>query len=183
MGRNQVKPTEGGVPAASTQFEGLFPLIQRAARARLAAPVAMGIATRQDREDLEQEAMIAVWRALQYYDSSRASLRTFVERVVAARLASLVRARRSKAVFEPIEEHHLIGFDGIPAVEFRMDFHRACAVLDANEQCLAVLLTKFSPTEACRLMGTARSTVYERIRRIRVAFERAGYSPSADRGR
>jgi len=56
-------------------------------------PLAVVIVSPQDYEDLEQEALMAVRRALQCFDPSRASLRTFVECVVAARLASLMRAR------------------------------------------------------------------------------------------
>ena len=118
---------------------------------------------------------MAVWRALQRFDPSRASLRTFVEMVVAARFASLMRARRSLPVLEPIEEYHLIGLDGIPALEFRVDFRRAAASLTEPDRRLARFLTDHTPTEAGRALGIARSTVYEAIHRIRAAFEKAGF--------
>ena len=183
MKKSGFKPIQGCIPQPSVQFEDVCPLIQRAAAVRLAAAVATGTATPQDCEDLEQEALLAAWRALRSFDPSRASLRTFIERVVAARFASLMRARRKKPTPEPIQEHHLIGLDGIPAVEFRVDFQTACASLGKADRRLATLLSPFSPTEASRTMGISRSTVYEGIRRIRVAFENAGYCLGTGRGR
>ena len=46
--------------------------------------------------DLEQEALLELWRKQQAYDPRRGSWRTFSERVVANRMTSLVRAMRSK---------------------------------------------------------------------------------------
>ena len=163
-------------------FEQAYSMACRAARARLAAAVAMGALPRQDCEDLEQEALMAVWRALQRFDPSRASLRTFVEMVVAARFASLMRARRSLPVLAPVDEYHAIGLDGIPALEFRVDLQRAAASLTEPDRCLAALLTDHTPTEAGRALGIARSTVYESIHRIRTTFKRAGFGRRAGRG-
>ena len=164
-------------------FMQAYPLACRAARARLAVAVALTTVAPADREDLEQEALAAVWQALKHFDSSRAALRTFVEKVVATRLASLMRARRRQPTLEPIEEHHLVGLDGIPAAEFRMDFQRVSASLAEPDRHLAAILLDHSPTEASRALGVSRSTVYERIRRIRVVFEMAGLGPRTGRGR
>jgi len=164
-------------------FAQAYPLACRAARVRSATAVSLGTATPEDCEDLEQEALLAVWRALQCFDPSRAGLRTFVERVVAARFASLMRARRWLPTLEPIEEHHLVGLDGIPATEFRMDLQCVCASLDGLDRRLALLLAEHSPTEASRALGISRSTAYERIRRIRSAFDEAGFGPRTGRGR
>jgi RNA polymerase sigma-70 factor, ECF subfamily len=154
-----------------------FPLATRAARARSAAAVALGTITPADRDDLEQEALLAVWRALNRFDPSRASLRTFIERVVAFRLASLVRTARLHPIAEPIKEGHLIGLDGIPALQIRMDLQQVATSLRAADRQLAMLLMDRTPTEASRELGVSRSTVYERIRRIRSAFEDAGWGP------
>lgn len=164
------------------RFEDAYPLIRRAAGVRSAAAVKLAAVT-PDREDLEQEAFAAVWQALQHYDPSRASLRTFVERVVANRFASLMRAPHWKFKIERLEAHHLVGLDGIPAAEFRMDFETIAASLPEADRRLAAFLTDHSPTEASRDLRMPRSTVYERIRRIRTAFEGAGFKPAAGRGR
>ena len=59
----------------------------RATQVRAAAAVASGAVSTSDREDIEQEGLIACWRALPHFDPDRASLRTFVEHVVASHLA------------------------------------------------------------------------------------------------
>lgn len=164
-------------------FEQAYSMARRAARARLAAAVTMGALPRQDCEDLEQETLIAVWRALERFDPSRASLRTFVEMVVAARFASLMRTRRSVPVLEPIDECRLMGRDRISALEFRVDFQRATASLNELDRRLAGLLTDHTPTDASRALGIARSTVYEAMHRIRTTFNNAGFGRRAGRGR
>jgi hypothetical protein len=113
-----------------------------------------------------------------------------IQRAAAVRLAAAVATGTAtphdcedKPTPEPIQEHHLIGLDGIPAIDFRVDFQAACASLGKADRRLATLLSAFSPTEASRAMGISRSTVYEGIRRIRVAFENAGYGLGTGRGR
>ena len=128
-----------------------------------------------DREDAEQEALVAVWRALPHYDPLRASLRTFVERVVATRLVSLMRARRRQLTLEPLKDYQPVGLDGIPVLEFQADFQRVSTSLAERDRRLATLLVDHSPTEASRVLSISRSTVYEGIRRIRIAFEDAGF--------
>ena len=77
----------------------------------------------------------------------------------------------------------IVGFDGIPAAEFRMDLQRASASLAEADRHLAVFLVDHSQTEASRALGISRSSVYDGIRRIRIAFERAGFGPRAGCGR
>jgi len=160
-------------------FASAYPLARRAARARSSIAISLGTATALDREDLEQEALAAVWHALQFFDPSRASLRTFVERIVANRFASLMRTRRGQPVFEVLQEHHLLGLDGIPTAEFRIDFQKVAASLSEPDRRFAESLLEHRPTEACRAMRISRSCGYERIRRIRTAFENAGFRPNA----
>ena len=79
-------------------FEQAYPIAARAAKVRATAAVVSGAIPVADREDFEQEGLTACWRALPQFDPARASLRTFIERVIASRIASLVRtARRSPA--------------------------------------------------------------------------------------
>jgi RNA polymerase sigma-70 factor (ECF subfamily) len=164
-------------------FPQAYRLACRAVRVRSATANAVVIVTPAERQDLEQEAALAVWKALQHYDSSRGSLRTFVEKVVANRFASLMRAPHWRFRVEPLEAHHLVGLDGIPAAEFRMDFQAIAVSLSETDRRLAAFLTDHSPIEASRALGIPRSTVYERIRRIRAAFENAGFRTRTGCGR
>ena len=146
-------------------------LALRAVQVRAAAAIATGRLAPADREDLEQEALMGLCVALRQYDASRASLRTFLERVADKRFASMMRRHRSPAVVEHLDGHRLATADGIPAVQFHVDFERILAPLGDSDRALALLLVEHGPTEISRTMGIARSTVYARIARLRQAFQ------------
>ncbi len=181
MNRIPITGTESRVNKSHAQFMAVLPLAVRAAEVRTSAAVAQAQVAPADREDLNQEALVAVWRALPHYDPSRASLRTFVERVIATRFASLMRSRRRQPSFVPLEGHQPVGLDGIPVLEFRTDFQLVSESLAERDRRLATLLLDHSPTEASRVLRISRSTVYEGIRRIRTAFENAGFGPRGGR--
>lgn len=161
-------------------FRQAYPLARRAAQVRATAAVLCGAVLLADRGDLEQEALMACWRALPRFDPKRASLRTFVERVVAARMISLHRSRHCRPRFEPLDHQHhpVVGNSWAKGIELRSDVYRVLGTLQDGERRLALTLTAHSPTEAGRLLGIARSTVYEGMRRLRVRFEDAGFGPS-----
>ena len=163
-------------------LEPALPFALRAVQVRGAAAVATGRATAADREDLEQEALLGLWMALRRYDASRASLRTFLERVADKRFASLLRRRRSAILIERLDGHRFATADGIPAVQFHVDFERVLAPLGDPDRTLALLLIDHGPTEISRMLGVARSTVYARIARLRRAFLKAGYGPVSTGG-
>ncbi len=159
-------------------LEQALPFAMRAVQVRGAAAVASGRVTPADREDLEQEALLALWIALRHYDASRASLRTFLERVADKRFASLLRRRRKPLVIERLDSQRFATADGIPAVRFQVDLERVLAPLDDPDRALALLLIDHGPTEISRMLGIARSTVYARMARLRRAFLEAGYGPA-----
>jgi RNA polymerase sigma factor (sigma-70 family) len=163
-------------------FDKAFPLALRAVQVRGAAAVATGRATAADREDLEQQALLGLWMALRHYDASRASLRTFLERVADKRFASLLRRRRGPLTVERLDGHRFATPDGIPAVLLHVDFERVLAQLTEADRTLARLLIDHGPTEISRMLGIARSTVHARMARLRRAFREAGYGPVAKGG-
>jgi RNA polymerase sigma-70 factor (ECF subfamily) len=163
-------------------LEQVLPLALRAVQVRAAAAVATGRATAADRKELEQEALLGLWMALPHYDASRASLRTFLERVADKRFASLLRRRQSPFVIERLDGHRFATPDGIPVVQLHVDFERVLAPLSDPDRKLALLLIDHGPTEISRMLGIARSTVYARIARLRRAFREAGYGPVAKGG-
>jgi RNA polymerase sigma-70 factor (ECF subfamily) len=163
-------------------LEQALPLAMRAVQVRGAAAVASGRVTPADREDLEQEALLGLWLALRRYDASRASLRTFLECVADKRFASLLRRRRSPVLIEHLDGHRIATADGIPAVQFHVDFERVLAPLGDSDRMLALLLVDHGPTEISRMLGVARSTVYARMARLRRAFLEAGYGPTETGG-
>ena len=115
---------------------------------------------------------------------ARASLRTFLEHVVATRFVSLRRARSCRPRLQPLDpnQHH-VGSAWASEIELRSDVQRALNALHDTDRQIALALTEGTPTEVSRLVGIARSTVYERIRHIRAVFEDAGLRPRGALGK
>jgi len=165
-----------------TAFAEVYPLAVRAASVRARAAVASGAVPPADREDLKQEGLMACWRALPHFNPTRASLRTFIERVVSARMVSLHRGRLCRPRFEPLEaDRHSSGCAWAQQIELRSDVGRLLDTLRVADRQLARALIERTPTEASRFLGMARSTVYERMCHLRAAFADAGLHPRSAR--
>ncbi|MCW5982721.1 MAG: sigma-70 family RNA polymerase sigma factor [Bryobacteraceae bacterium] len=158
-------------------FLDAYPLALRAAQVRAAAAISAGSIPSHEYDDVVQELVLASWRALPRHDATRASVRAYIERVVASRFISLMRSRGRQHRMLSIDGHDPISFDGIPAIERRADVERASRCLTERDRRLAGLLAELSPTEASRALRISRSTVYEGIGRIRAAFAGAGLAP------
>jgi RNA polymerase sigma factor (sigma-70 family) len=163
-------------------FLEAYPFALRAVQVRAAAAILIGAVPSFERADLWQEGLAACWRALRHYDPKRASLRTFTEHVIACRLTSLHRARCCRPRLQPLDDRQLRGGDGwARKIELRSDVHRVLATLQDSDRSLALLLIEHTPTEVSRLLGLARSTVYERIQKLRLHFSSAGLGASSPR--
>jgi RNA polymerase sigma factor (sigma-70 family) len=163
-------------------FEQAYPIALRAAQVRATAAVVSGAVPHADREDLEQEGLTACWRALPRYDPARASLRTFVEHVVAARLASIVRTARHAPVFVPISSASMqpAGFP-VAELEFHADLRHVLSSCGSTDRQMVLLLQHYSPAEVGRILGIPRSTVHDRIIRLRPRFTATGLRQSRHR--
>jgi RNA polymerase sigma factor (sigma-70 family) len=159
-------------------FERAYPRARRSARVRVSAAVARGAIQAADHEDLEQEAVAACWRSLAAFDPTRASLATYVECVVATRIASVARASRPLGIHWPLDlasEH--CAEDVVGSFELRIDIARLLNVRTDDERRLTSLLMEHTPSEASRMLGVARSTIYARIEKLRPHFAAAGFGP------
>jgi DNA-directed RNA polymerase specialized sigma24 family protein len=124
--------------------------------------------------DLEQEALLELWRKACRFDSRRASWRTFAERVVANRLTSLVRRLRSGCSGYGKED----SLDGrefaIPAIhdliDLRTDIGRVLVGVSLFDRLVAACLLEYSVSETSQKLGASRARVYRAIGRLRVAF-------------
>jgi RNA polymerase sigma-70 factor (ECF subfamily) len=163
-----------------TVFERSYSASSRLAAVRAATIVTLHGLPTDSRRDLEQEALLELWRKHQAYDPRRGSWRTFSERVVANRMTSLVRAMRSERSGqfreEPIE--NLLGL-AAPNIrtDLRADVSRVLAGLSPFDRNVALCLIGHSAIETTQCLGVSRATVYRAIGRLRTAFTEAGLSP------
>ena len=163
-------------------FEQAYPIAARAARVRAMAAVVSGAILVADREDFEQEGLTACWRALPQFDPARASLRTFIERVIASRIAALVRVARRSPVRVPLNAAGPRPVDsGADVGEFHADIERLSAAFGCRDRELVLLLLEHSPAETGRMLGIPRSTVHDKVVRLRRRFVEAGFVPNRGR--
>ena len=101
-------------------FTEAYAFARRAARARLATPLALRSVDRAECEDIEQELLVHTWKALRYYDPVRGSLRAFVERIVLNRLVSLLRSLHRKLKFESLKNTPLPDMSDFRLSSFRL---------------------------------------------------------------
>lgn len=156
-----------------------------------------------DLEDLEQELMLDLHRRIPGFNPDKASLPTFISRVVAHCAASLIRRaatiRRGGRqnvislnthitntrenhpleVIDAISSQQDLWSEGRPASsdvsELRIDMRRILGRLPSPLQQLASRLLGETVTEIAHATGTPRATLYDAIGHIRAAFTKAGY--------
>jgi RNA polymerase sigma-70 factor (ECF subfamily) len=162
-------------------FEQSYPAAKHVAAVRAATTVALYGLPKDARHDLEQEALLELWRKLPLFDARRASWRTFAERVVANRMTSLMRGLHSgrcgRGKDEPLGD---LG-RALPApddcFDLRADVRRVLAGVAQFDQAVARSLIDYSAIETGQRLGVSRATVYRAIGRLRAAFREAGLSP------
>ncbi len=160
--------------------------------------------TESDREDLEQEMTEDLLRRLPKFDPRKASLHTFVARIVDHKIANLIRyqrqekrdhRRRAFSLDEFIDDgegHSISRVETIsqdehdlragkytgPASEredMRVDVWSVISELPPDLQAVAKLLMTHSITETARELGLHRDTIHrDRMVRLREFFEDGG---------
>jgi RNA polymerase sigma-70 factor (ECF subfamily) len=165
-------------------FERSYGACSRLARARAASIVARYRLPSESRRDLEQEALVELWRKAPAYDSCRGSWRTFAERVVANRLASLVRHMGSQTLDSLGQEHigdHVSLVASSAYMELSVDVWRLVATLPRVDRSVAVCLMDRSAVETAQCLRMSRAAVYRSICRLRFAFKAAGITQAESR--
>ncbi len=127
-----------------------YPFARRATEVRSMASASASGPMILDRKDVEQEAIVGLWRALPSFDPFRSSLRTFVELVIASRVTSVLRfqhAAKSKPVF--CDAPAVMEYE---PMEVRVDVERVLAAL-SDDRRLACLLVDHTPGLCCFVAG------------------------------
>ncbi|HNY41607.1 MAG TPA: sigma-70 family RNA polymerase sigma factor [Bryobacteraceae bacterium] len=164
-------------------FSCALSLAHKTATIRAALAVAGRRAIHADLDDLVQEGVIACWKASRQFDPARAGLRTFLDRVVALRFATVLRSERRKPRTVDLDASvHPQTPDEGRAIEFSASLQTLLKTLSHEDAHLVKLLLHFTPAEAARVLGVARSTIHDRIRRLRPKFLAAGLVPAGYSG-
>ena len=162
-------------------FERSYPASSRLAAVRAATITTLYGLPTDSRRDLEQEALLELWRKHEAYDPRRGSWRTFSERVVANRMTSVVRAMRSERSGQ-FREEPIQDVPWLPApnslTDLQADVSLVLAGLSSFDRSVALCLVGYSAIETGQRLGVSRATVYRAIGRLRAAFTEAGLSPS-----
>lgn len=148
-----------------------------------------------DREDIEHELLIAILERWPAFDSSRASARTFVARIIENKAASLIRAcqaaKRGVRQCTPLngdaangacdfDEEQVRARRGIharsvlEAVALRLDVASVMVDLPDDLRRLCERLLRESVSEAARSSRRHRATLYRAIHELRKRFTDAG---------
>lgn len=139
--------------------------------------------------DLEQELALDLIRALPKFDPSRASMKTYICRVIERRCASLVRdARRYRRETVSLDNtsgdeiasdfrHRMRGYAPVDEVERRERaevVQGAVSALPERLRDIAVLLMAHSQADTARVLGVSETSIDRARKQIREHFIRAG---------
>lgn len=153
-----------------------------------------------DYKDIAQELRIDLLRRLPAYDAEKATLETYCSRLIDHRISDITtptaasRAGRSAVSLDlPIEnngedEFQAIGeslpesaglfadeiFDVETKANLKLDVEAFLSTLPDDLRQCAALLQSYSISDAARISGLNRSTIYARIERLRSAATEAG---------
>jgi len=168
-------------PVVDARFDQSYPASNQIAAVLSAKTAALYRLPAEDTLDLRQEALFELWRKAPAFDARRSCWRTFAERIVANRLASVMRNRRSvrsgwgKQI--ALAELEIADPVGHAQLDLQADVQRVLADVAPFDQKVAASLVNYSADETCHRLGVSRSTVYRAIGRLRIAFTEAGLSP------
>lgn len=136
---------------------------------------------RADRDDVEQELALDLYRRLPRFDAARASRRTFASRVVAHRSAELLAAcwsakESARRVLDSLDAQEVAvrSDDEHDRHDLRIDLAAALTTLPAEHRTICDALTRGSEREAARRIGIPRRTLRDHVAEIRAHFLRCG---------
>ena len=144
-----------------------------------------------DREDIEQDLALHAWRQRPKYDASRASQRTFANRVVMNKVVNMIEARQAEkrdVAAVPEINPEVPGDAQVLDVSdlrertrreeadeaLRKAVARVVADLPERLRALSLHLMDGTMSEVSREAGIPRTTLYDDRKSIREIFERAG---------
>jgi RNA polymerase sigma factor (sigma-70 family) len=198
MIEDQPSNTSAGALTSSISPTDLSVLLREATAAARSLLRKLGLPS-CEHEDLRQELLVDLIARLKWFDPGRGTLGVFagtITRHRARRLAN--RICRERAIFVPISrgdsssnrndakshdstEDGYVGalrpsYDGLAAIERRLDLTRALRALGPSDLNLCAGLIERTPTEISQSGECSRASVYRRLRNIRRRLVAEGFS-------
>jgi RNA polymerase sigma-70 factor (ECF subfamily) len=183
-------------------YAGIDPYAARLIRIKARQLIGKAGLTSNDREDLEQELMIDLLQRMRRFNPARAKKTTFMARIVERHIATILEARHAQcrdwrlcrvSLNTPHENDKGDTRELIDRVDsegslytcepetresaagnLRMDIERVLDTLPEDLRDLCERLRQSNMAEIARETGVARTTLYDKLTRIREAFRQAG---------
>jgi len=160
-------------------FHEALPVAKRTAGVRFSSFAGTFRPAGVDREDITQEAFLALWQALSYYEPERAAIPTFIEGVVTNRVTSVARGihahRRGFGRTRPLDTVDILLASPDYAPDLGVAIRQVLARVLPFDRTVALSLAAYSVADTGRRLGVCRASVYRSIGRLRAAFVVAGY--------
>lgn len=157
-------------------FLEAYPVARRAVQVRSAMFARVLRLAGLDRDDLEQELLLELFRALTRFDPTRASLPTYVDRVIAAKGISMIRREKAQKRRKTADIPILNPAEISTNIELRVEIYRTLMPLSKFERRVArLLLSDYRPAEIARELLISRAAVYRGMDRIRDALRERGF--------
>jgi RNA polymerase sigma factor (sigma-70 family) len=169
--------TQRGLRDLENLFAQAYPFARRSAQVRAAALGVGHDIVRFNSEDLGQEVFLDLWSALQSYDDSRSSLRTYTETIIVSTITSHLRRERTKKRTRPTDftSPAAKSIELSVRIERRIDLDRALKKLAAPDlRVVGLLVGGYKPGEIAHTLSISRAAVYRRLDRIRDALKARG---------
>ena len=158
--------------------------------------------TENDRHDLEQELIIDLLQRMRHFNPAKAKKTTFIARIVERHIATLLEARHAQCrdwrlcrvslntphendkgdtweLIDRVDSQGILGncepdIRESSANNLHMDIERVLDTLPEDLRDLCERLRESNMAEIARETGVARTTLYDKLARIREAFRKAG---------
>ena len=187
----------------NNRYEGIDEFAVRSIRSKARELVGQYGYTRSDIKDLEQELVLDLLKRLPKYDPKRAQRNTFINRIINHKVATIIESKKAAkrdyrrsggSLSEDYEDsegritprlervdsrscRQRMGWSVEPSIEqmdLKIDLDQVVAGLPPELRELCERLKFQTVAEIFQETGAPRSTIYDRMKRIRAVFEDRG---------
>jgi len=173
------------------QFEASTPEFAKRARLEACGLIRLGRFRPDEREDLEQEFLLQVWRKRERLDSAHKGSSTYLAATMRNKGRDLIRyeyapvrdRRRQSPIPDDLDaEERRAAPPALvvqPELDDPIDVRRAVSRLPAQKQRFVSLLADRGVTEAADELGISRSTAWRWVREAKGLLRRRGWGPTS----